>query len=297
MSEAAAIGVDLGGTRVKLVALDEDGEVLAARERPTADDANDWAPGIRAELEELALDAPGPLPLGLCAPGLAAPDGRSIAHMPGRLAGLEGLDWSAALAWPRPVPVMNDAHAALVGEAWRGAARGLENAVLLTLGTGVGGAALVDGRLLRGHIGRAGHFGHVCLDAHGEPDVCGTPGSLEGAIGECTLARRTGGAFGTTSALLAALAEGDPFARETWERSLRALAVAIASLVNALDPAAVVLGGGVARAGDALLGPLAHEMDAVEWRPGGHSVELRTAELGDLAGAVGAAKNAMEAPA
>src|SRR5207249_12254403 len=125
--------------------------------------------------------------IGVSAPGLAARDERSIAVMPGRLSGLEGLDWTRFLDSPKPVPVLNDAHAALMGEAWLGAARGFRNVILLTLGTGVGGAAMVDGRLLRGHLGRAGHLGHVCLDPAGPPDCAGTPGSLEVAIGNGTL--------------------------------------------------------------------------------------------------------------
>jgi len=89
--------------------------------------------------------------------------------MPGRLKGLEGLKWQNALKSSRPVPVLNDAQAALMGEVWMGAARGATNVFLLTLGTGVGGAAMVDGRVLRGHLGRAGHLGHVSLDPNAPP--------------------------------------------------------------------------------------------------------------------------------
>src|SRR5206468_1632362 len=103
--------------------------------------------------------------IGLCAPGLAARDERSIAWMQGRMAAIQRVDWTALLASPTPVPVLNDAHAALVGEAWLGAARGARDVVLLTLGTGIGGAILADGKLLRGHIGRAGHLGHVTVNA------------------------------------------------------------------------------------------------------------------------------------
>src|SRR5207249_2187105 len=127
--------------------------------------------------------------------GLPARDGRSIASMPGRLAGLEGLNWQQWLGLAKPVPVFNDAQAALLGEVWLGAAKGAANAVLLTLGTGVGGAAMVDGRVLRGHLGRAGHLGHVALDPDGPGDIVNTPGSLEDAIGEHTLTVRSRGGF------------------------------------------------------------------------------------------------------
>jgi glucokinase len=116
--------------------------------------------------------------LGVAAPGLAAMDGRSISHMPGRLEALQGLDWTAALGRAAAVPVLNDAHAALLGEVWKGSASGRSHVVMLTLGTGVGGAVLADGRLLKGTLGRAGHLGHTSLNPSGRQDVVGTPGSL-----------------------------------------------------------------------------------------------------------------------
>src|SRR5205823_7874924 len=169
----------------------------------------EWAEKIRALVQHLQLEGGDPADgIGLSAPGLAAADGRSIVCMPERLQGLEGLDWTKFLSAARTVPVLNDAHAALLGEAWVGAARGLQNVVMLTLGTGVGGAAMVDGRLLRGHLGRAGHLGHICLNPLGTPDVTGTPGSLEDAIGNCTIGARTHGRFQSTHDLVAAYRSG-----------------------------------------------------------------------------------------
>src|SRR5207248_10157438 len=144
-----------------------------------------------------------PSAVGVSAPGLAAADRRCISHMPRRLQGLEGLDWTEFLGVGRPVPVLNDAHAALLGECWIGAAQGLQNVAMLTLGTGVGGAAMVDGKLLRGHVGRAGHLGHICLNPYGTPGITGTPGSLENAIGNCTIEERTLGRFRSTHDLVA----------------------------------------------------------------------------------------------
>ncbi|NIP92572.1 MAG: ROK family protein, partial [Akkermansiaceae bacterium] len=94
---------------------------------------------------------------------------------------LEGLEWPEALG--RRAAVLNDAHAALMGEIWQGAAAGVRDVILLTLGTGVGGAIVTDGRLLRGHTGKGGHLGHVSLDFLGKPDICGIPGALEDMIG------------------------------------------------------------------------------------------------------------------
>ena len=191
------------------------------------------------------------------------------------------------------MPVLNDAQAALLGETWLGAARNSKNAFLLTLGTGVGGAAMVDGRLLRGHIGRAGHLGHISLNPAGSLDVANTPGSLESAIGDCTVETRSKSRFHSTKALLQAAQAGDAEAKRIWEKSLRLLAAGIAGLVNVLDPEVVVIGGGIVKSGEALFRPLARYLDKFEWRPGGQRVRIAAAELGDRAGAFGAAWNAL----
>jgi glucokinase len=286
-----AIGLDLGGTQIKAAVVSDTGEIIRRESRPTGGETapgQPWAHTMRALAEEL-----GPsLPVGISAPGLAARDARSIAFLPNRLPGLENLDWTTWLRRERAVPVANDAHSSLLGEAWIGAARGMRNVILLTLGTGVGGAAMCDGRLLRGHVGRAGHLGHICLDLHGPASITGTPGALECFIGNYNIRERTAGRFDTTHALVAAFRAGDADAREAWMKSIRALAGAIASFINILDPEAVVIGGGVALAGDALFSPLATELDAIEWRPGGQAAKILPAALGEWAGAIGAAREA-----
>lgn len=284
------IGIDLGGTRIKALALSPDGTELARR--LTGSEGPDWAARVKTVVDGLHADLGPSLGIGLAAPGLAAPDGRSIRHLPGRLPGLEGLDWTRHLGASHPVPVLNDAQAALLGEVWRGAARGGRNVLLLTLGTGVGGAILCDGHLLRGHLGRAGHLGHITVDAGGAPDIVNTPGSLEDAIGNHTLGRRSAGLYDDTARLVADVVRGVPRAVEVWQRSVRDLAAGLASLINVVDPELVLLGGGIAQANDALLRPLQAALDRFEWRPAGHQVRLAATELGDLAGAYGAARQA-----
>ncbi|MBI3417870.1 MAG: ROK family protein [Verrucomicrobia bacterium] len=289
-----SLGIDLGGSSIKAVAVTPAGENLLQRNVEfETEEKMDWALKIRALLDQIQTErGVRAQTIGLSAPGLAASDGRSIAYMPGRLQGLERLDWTTFLGTRLPVPVLNDAQAALLGESWLGAARRFQNVILLTLGTGVGGAAMVDGKLLHGHLGRAGHFGHICLDPEGAPDICGTPGSLELAIGNATIRDRSGGRFQTTHELLAAHTAGDAQATAIWLKSVKALAGAVASFINILDPAAVIIGGGVARAGNSLFEPLQHFLDAMEWRPGGQRAQLLPAQLGEFAGAFGAARHA-----
>jgi predicted NBD/HSP70 family sugar kinase/uncharacterized phosphosugar-binding protein len=292
-----AIGIDLGGTNVKLGSFSEDGETLEARSFETRDGDGGWAERIREAVHALeSARGSRASAIGIATPGLPTPDLGKVGALQGRLRGLVGLDWSELLRTTAPIRVLNDAQAALVGEAWKGAAVGCSNAVLLTLGTGVGGAILLEGRLLRGHIGRAGHFGHLCLDPDGPPPpTTPVPGALETFVGNDSVEKRTGGRFRSTEELVAAHRAGDPQATEAWLRSVHRLACGLSSIVNAVDPEVILLGGGIARAGPALFEPLAKFLDAVEWRPFGAAVRIVPAALGEGAGALGAARAALDA--
>ncbi|HIG27590.1 MAG TPA: ROK family protein [Verrucomicrobiales bacterium] len=289
------IGIDLGGTNVKMVVVHPDGELVQQTQfRFDQDRPMDWASGIKEQVKAISVRQEGcPEFVGLSAPGLTAEDGASIAHMPGRLKGLEGLNWSEFLGLKLPVPVLNDAHSALMGELWQGVAKGFQNAILLTLGTGVGGAAMVNGHLLLGEIRRAGHLGHSSLYSEGTTDIAGTPGSLEDAIGNCTLERRSLGKFTSTKQLVEAARNGDYFAMKVWLKSVWDLSCALTSFINILDPQGIIIGGGIARADDWLFDPLKQFLATTEWRAGGHQVELLHAQLGEFAGAFGAAYNAL----
>lgn len=292
-----ALGIDIGGTNLKAVAVAPDGAVRHRGTQPSAastGSAAAWIAAARALVEEFTRAQGGvPERIGFSTCGLAARDGRSVADCPGKLAGIVGIDWTTALGRRELVPVLNDAHAALVGEAWSGAARGRRDVVLLTLGTGIGGAILSEGRLLRGAIGRAGHLGHLSLDPEGPVSIVGMPGAIEMLFGDATVPARTRGRFASTAALVAAHQAGDAEATAVWLRSVRDLACAIGSYINILDPELIVIGGGIAQAGDALFGPLAENLNRYEWRPRGHRVPIVRAELGEWAGAIGAARHAM----
>lgn len=294
-----AIGIDLGGTNIKAALVDtRTAQVLASLSKPTRDgefegDVPRFAVTVRQIVAEFEAQAGGTLRVGLSAPGLANPNGRCIDWMPGRMHGLEKFDWSAFLG--RDCRVLNDAHAALLGEVWAGAAKDHQDVFMLTLGTGVGGAVYSGGRLLRGVIGRAGHLGHITLDVKAPCDVFGTPGSLESMLGNQTIAARGEGRYANTHAVIDAYGAGDAHASKVWLESVRQLAAGIASLINVLDPAAVIIGGGIATgAGERLFKPLAGFLDEYEWRPGGHRAQIVPAALGDSAGCLGTVFNLLQ---
>ena len=295
-----AIGIDLGGTNIKVIAVMPDGRLLQQLTGDTDDERDEktreiWLQKIRNLLFSIEMQqGKAAMCIGVSAPGLPSRDGRTIAWMQGRMEAVQGLDWTQELGAACSIPVVNDAQAALLGEVWQGAARGASDVVLLTLGTGVGGGIMCDGHLLRGNIGRAGHLGHISLNPAGTLDIVRTPGSLEDAIGECTLSQRSQGRFQSTQALVASYEAGDSQATQIWITSVRALAAGIVSIVNAVDPAVVIIGGGIAKAGASLLEPLLRQVDEFEWRPTGERVQIVAAELGEFAGAWGAAYHALK---
>lgn len=291
-----AIGIDLGGTNIKAALVDtQSTKTLATLSKPTRDgefegDMPRFAVTVREIVAEFETQAGSKLSVGLSAPGLANPNGQCIDWMPGRMHGLEKLVWTDFLK--RDCQVLNDAHAALLGEVWAGAARQAQDAFMLTLGTGVGGAIWSGGRLMKGKIGRAGHLGHISIDSNAPCDDFNTPGSLEDAIGNQTIALRGEGRYATTLTLLDAYAAGDEHAKKVWLTSVRHLAAGIASLINVLDPDVVIIGGGIAvGAKDLLFKPLQQALDEFEWRPGGNQARVVPAMLGDNAGCLGSVFN------
>ena len=288
------IGIDLGGSRIKAVAIDEAGNTLYQQMQPTNDgDDAIWKNAVFSAVQEIhsKIKCPDAL-IGISAPGLPNASNSAIAYMPGRLQGLENFIWTDFLK--TQTFVLNDAISAMMAEARFGAARNKKNVVMLTLGTGVGGAILIDGKPYQGSFNKAGHIGHIVIDSDGEPDIIGIPGSLEDAIGNCTIEKRTSGKYSTTHQLLDAYRSGDKFASEVWLTSVRKLAIALASLTNILSPEMIILGGGITEAGRDLFEPLEKFMGNYEWRTSGNQAEIVKAQYGDFAGAVGAACFARE---
>lgn len=287
-----AIGIDIGGTRIKGVVVDEAGNLLQQVYELTNDgDAAVWKKAVADTVSELRQGFNEDTVIGISAPGLPDRENTSIAFMPGRLEGLENFVWRDYLQYPSFV--LNDGLAALVAEAKTGAAKNSTNAIMITLGTGVGGALLINKQPYQGSFNKAGHIGHMVINDSGDCDVTGMPGSLEECIGNCTIVKRSKGKFASTHELVDAYKNGDEFAKMVWLTSVKKLAIGLASASNFISPDTIIVGGGIAECNDDLFIPLNKWFDEFEWQPGGIRPKIVKAMQGDLAGAIGAACFAM----
>ncbi|HYX44765.1 MAG TPA: ROK family protein [Acidimicrobiales bacterium] len=301
----AIVGVDLGGTKCLGVALDG-GQIVAETRVATREGAEALLDEIVDLVEE--LEGYGPIEaVGVGAPGLVDRDG-VLRFAPNLSLGGAALDVRSPLEARLGVPVTvdNDATCAAWGEREVGAAQGLDDVILVTLGTGIGGGIVTDGTVERGANGFAGEIGHMVVDPDGPECPCGQRGCWErfasgSGLGrlarEAVLAGRAGGvvklAGGDPDAVRGehvtrAVAAGDAEAAELLGRFAWWVALGLANLANIFDPEAFVLGGGLVRAGEALLAPTRRTLRDLlpEQRP---DVAVLPATLGERAGAVGAA--------
>ena len=268
-----AIGVDLGATNIKTLAVGVEGAVLLDRSDETDDGPEmRWAANLRDAVTgiETAMGATAEW-VGVCSPGLIYPDERAVSWMVDRMESTVDFEWREFLDRDHFVPVLNDGQAALLGEVWQGAAKGARNVVALTLGTGVGGAVLVRGQPSQGSYrpGRASS----AISGSTRTDtpiyaICRAAWTTCSAMRPSP--RRSGGRFADTTELVRAYQAGDRAAAELWLETIHYLACGIASLINTVDPEIVVIGGGIASAGESLFGPLDAAMARVEWRPNGY---------------------------
>ena len=290
------LGLDLGGTNVKWALVERDGfpRVTAAGSAPThAHEGPDRVVARLAEVGRGALNGAAPDSVGVGVPGVFDVDSGTTAFLPN----LPG-DWAgAAVAGPvgealgAPAVLVNDARAFAVGESQLGAARGCRTAVFVTVGTGVGGGVVVDGHLHLG-IGTAGELGHQTVAPDGPLCRCGNRGCVEAVASAEAIAAAGGRA--TVEEIVVAAEAGEQRAREALARAGRYLGIALANCVLLLAPERIVVGGGVAGAGELLLEPIRAELrQRVRVAPV-ERVDVVPAELGPGAGAIGAALWAAE---
>ena len=312
---ALAVGIDVGGTHLRAGRVGASGVAgPVLRRRSEVEDADALLEALVAVLEELGEgpDA-GPrgsgagLPVGLGMAGLVDREGR-LRYGPN--VGIREVPLAAllrdALGPDRVVRVVNDASAAVVGEHRAGAARGHRDVVLLTLGTGVGGGAIVDGRLLEGAHGFAGELGHLIIHEDGREAPSGVLGTVEAYTSGSAIGRESeeAAAAGVPGAraldapgVLAAARSGERWALDVLERVGVHLGITIASVVSVLDPSIVVVGGGAGDAAAAFLLPTARDAFERNLMGAAHRplAPIVAAELGDDAGLIGAGLIAAEA--
>jgi glucokinase len=292
------LGLDVGGTNCKLAVVHVDSnrqELVATAAIPTGPgDPADVLARLAAVATELVA-AHGPVAAaGAGVPGLFDEDRGRAVFLPNLPASWTGQEVAGPLAAGLGVPValINDARAFTLAESRMGAAAGCPTVVCLTLGTGVGGGVVVDGRLRFGPHGRAGELGHQVIEAGGPPCGCGNRGCVEAFAAGPALSRLGGRA--TPEAVFAAAAAGDERAAGAVRSVVGRLAVGIANLVTVLWPERVVVGGGVAAAGEGLFGPLRAAVAASAPLVDPGAYEIVPAALGPAAGAIGAALWARE---
>jgi glucokinase len=293
LTGSVAAGIDVGGTKVLGVTIDATGNVLHSVRVPTPPGGASLVDVLAQVVSELAGAGAEIGSLGVGLPGLVDRDGvlRSGPHLPEarELAVAELLAGRVGL----PVVAGNDATMATIAEHRLGAARGYGEALLLTLGTGIGGGLVSAGAVVLGANGFAGEVGHMTVVPDGRPCPCGQRGCWErygSGSGLALLAAEAGTGWTRGEEVTAAAASGDATAIELLHRFAGWVALGIANLVLVLDPGVVVIGGGLVEAGMLLLDPvrdrLRTRMPAAALWP---TVPILPAELGDRAGAIGAA--------
>lgn len=295
-------GVDLGGTTVKLAFLDTQGNMLDKWEIPTdkTDGGNrilpDIAAAVNGYIEEKKISRESLVGVGIGVPGPVRPDGT--------VGGCVNLGWGEKAVAQElsqltglPVKAGNDATVAALGECWKGAGAGYQNMIFATLGTGVGGGIVVGGNVLHGAHGAAGEIGHVTVERNEtECCGCGRKGCIEqygSATGIVRLAKKAGVLSGkedlTCKDVFDAAAQGDEAAKAVLEQVYGYLGEFFANLSCVTDPEVIVLGGGVSKAGKALLDGVEKAYQA-RCFSGVRQVRFALATLGNDAGAYGAFK-------
>jgi glucokinase len=310
-NEQHYVGVELCAGSARAALVTGDGRVVASREGALA--SLDLGAQVARLVAELRDASPARVEaVGVGVPGLVNPQtGRVVISSDLPSAVREDLRESLGQATGLPVMLDNDANAGAFGEYAAGAGRGSRNMFYVTIGTGIGGALVLDGRLWRGASGFAGEFGHITIDPEGIDCACGNVGCLETVASAPNIVRRTherlmrdstsslsrlGLNKNFTAADIAHEARnGDDFAAMMMARTGRYIGTAIAAVINLLNTERVVLGGGVMDAGELILNPIIEEARTRSFQPNFESTQIVAATLGADAVPIGAALLARDA--
>ncbi len=309
-----AVGIDMGGTNIKAGLVQRDEGLV--HHRAVATDAVKGADFILARIAALVVEMSALVPdeeiagIGIGSPGAINWE-RDTVREPPNFYGWEIInvreDLQQRLASTFPVIVENDANVAGLGSAHYGAGRPYDSFIMVTLGTGVGGAIIYNNRIFRGATGGAGEIGHMTIDYEGPLDRAGVPGAIEAYLGQRFLARHAryrilnqddslihemakGDLHGITPKMLFEAAEqGDEASKEMLAWAGHKLGVVLGSAINLLDIRKIIVGGGVSAAGDYILGPARKTINRFVMPGLQDNVEIILETLGNEAGILGAA--------
>jgi glucokinase len=306
-------GVDVGGTRIKIGLSDQSGHLLSTRIIETHDyhDAESLLQHLASEIRNQSVGAGVSIQaVGVGCPGRIDFNSGTIIWLKTKLEFLEGIPLSEALANLLGCPVVcdNDVNTILAGEMRFGAGRGHQDAIGITIGTGIGGALVISGRMVRGHNWATGHFGYMSIDPRGPRHVSGNTGIFEEYSSQSGIVRHLRDALkaGEISSLACieepglrelfdAAQAGDNLARRFADRMTCELGVLIANLIYALDPELILVGGGLIAHRPDVLDTITREVGSrVAFLPSG-ATEIRPMALGDAAGVLGGVALAMDA--
>lgn len=304
------LGVDLGGTKILTALVDDLGRVLDRVRIATPAGGPDAVvaaivDSVRTVTGRAGIARAAVGGLGVGAPGPMDP-ATGVVFEPPNLPGWRDVPLAEMLASRLRLRVFveNDANAAALGERWAGAGVGVDDLVYITVSTGIGGGLILGGRLYHGVSGTAGEIGHMVIEPGGPRCNCGRFGCLEALAAGPAITREAreairSGAPTTLSQLpdealtaetvARAAWDGDPVARQIYARAAAALGVGVTNLVNLLNPAMVIIGGGVARAGELIFAPVRRIVREEAFERPGAAVQIVPAALGDDVGAIGAA--------
>lgn len=301
-----AIGIDLGGTSVKYALVASDGGVLYSGKLPTlADEGADAVlgqilAGAKSCLEFAVENGLQPVGIGVGSPGVVSADERMVLGGAENIPGWERIPLSDKLeqATGLPVRVNNDANLMALGETLYGAAKGATDVVFLTVGTGIGGGVLIDGKLYGGYRNRGTEFGHMTVKCDGEPCACGSVGCLEHYASTAALVRRFQARCDEEKRacsrcdgemIVGLYHAGDALAREVMEEHWDYLSMGIISIIHVFSPQTVVIGGGISEAGEFYLEELRKRVFARAMKVCSEETRIVSATLGNRAGCLGAA--------
>lgn len=299
------IGIDIGGTTIKMALFDAAGIMLDKWQIPTNTEENgifipdEMVASINKRLADKKQNSSELLGIGIGVPG---PVDDLVVK---RAVNLGWSDFPLKQLMEKrlniPVVLLNDANAAALGELWQGSADQLRDIVFVTLGTGVGGGIIVDGKILNGKHASGGEIGHIPVQSE-EMRICGCGntnclecyGSANGMVK--TMNQLAGEeVVSNTKEIFALITQGDSRAQEALTITIDYLARAIAGILNTLDPEELVIGGGVSEAGEAFLTPLKTALDQYTFPQISGHIQLRKAALGNDAGVYGAAYQVLNA--